>query len=261
MSLLAKFNEVVVDNVSRLSANDREVCEKFQTDYDDFLRFSKAHIEFHEANPIDNYFFTNNHAVKDIESAMKDRKGSFISNLVHHFHKTYNVTLDSRSIQEKYENVEPLHYDSIVEEVFEQLGGQSFEEKAIRELKGKTVKAVYSRDELSLKGKKISIPNLVYCAGYSSEYRLSYSDTDVKTVFKALSHYLYGAFDMKYPFNHFYKMLESYDYQKEKFEKYETGEDKVLSLKIFKNHKLDIEFESKEYAEQFARDYLGYNPS
>lgn len=267
MNLLNKFQAVTIQNDTRISEIDRKYCEKQERMYKEaitamnntleiFKTIHKLHVEDKGESIHYHYEYIDHHEdIRHTEERSKKIKNNFISNIVGHFERVYNVTLEKSKIRDKY-NIS-VTYQDIVNEIFEQLGGFNFEEKAVKELKDKCKETIYSLDKVTIKKNKLTIIDFVWWDHYSWEgKKLGYSDSKVSPLFRGLSHFETGETETLFYYRSIYKELHEGERKYDIFSKYEIGYNLVNSIKVFKNGKIEIEFQTNEQAEQFKREYL-----
>lgn len=206
---------------------------------------------------------------------------SFIQNVVVHFNKKYHMTLDSSTVSESLLPREPdikhgnwkqekeaieeyqdklesliLRYEDIIDLLFVQLNGHTFQEQAIFELKNKCHGAVWSSSqnpEFELKKDTLRLTSFAcsYSNWYSSRpWELS---EGTKNVLRGIAHYETGTFSI-YP-QSLSDLLAEYRIDNDVIPF--SGCEKVKQLKMFKNRRVDIKFTTAGYASQFVSEYLG----
>lgn len=166
--------------------------------------------------------------------------------------KAYNESLNNLA----------LKYSDILDQVFIQLGGFTFKDKAVQELKDAAHKAGWN----SYNGKKayeqkkavLSFPGYAchfdgwYEEYHKGEHQIELTDS-MKAVIRALAHFDLGIMsDFPYRFS----VLLGYNWRTDDTEM-PFHLDKLKSIKCFKNGRVDVRFTSEAYARQFAEEYLG----
>ncbi|MCY8738151.1 hypothetical protein P8881_19435 [Bacillus haynesii] len=261
MSLLDKINNVTVNNTNRISEIDRKYCEN------QYSQYSKAQEALGHAFSIikkvyeqqineEESFLCKYDDIRHMEERISRIKRRFILNITSHFSRQYNVTLDSESIDEKYDS--DLTHENIISEIFEQLGGYSFEEKAVTEIIEATRNTIYNFDKkVIIKKASLSIADYVRWDLWSfSGFRISW-DSKLGTFFQALSHFENGSVETLYLLKSMIEHLKKGSNHYDIFSKYEFKVfNKIKSIKVFKNGKITIEFSSNEQANEFANTYL-----
>lgn len=267
-SLLSKFNSVTIQNDTRISELDRKYCENQEKMFKEavtamnnalelFKTIHKLHTE--EKGKSEHYhyeYIDHHHDIRHTENRLKEIKNNFINNIISHFQRAYNVTLESGGIKIKYDiNVT---YDNIVDEIFNQLGGFNFEEKAVNELIAACKDTIYRNDKITIKKNKLTINDFVW---WDSTWtwdglRIGYSDKKVSPLFKGLSHFETGSTETLFYFANIYSQLTKGSKHHDIFSKYEIGYNLVEAIKFFKNGKIEIVFQTNQQAEEFKRIYL-----
>lgn len=158
----------------------------------------------------------------------------------------------------------PLRYEQIVDEIFIQLGGFSFQERAMNEFLERTWNCCHNRysedeekfeiknDTLRLSGYWISVDENKWMTHPVPEYKPS---EDMKTLLHALAYYEYGRMDEGH---RWFPELFKYDTKENQFDLSYMG--KLKSIKFFKNGRVDIKFRSAAYAQEFVEQYLRRKP-
>lgn len=150
-----------------------------------------------------------------------------------------------------------LTYNDVLDQIFIQLGGRTFIEQALEEIKEKCHSAAWEtyhgKPEYEVKNDTIRFTG--YFCSYDNWYsheKWSLFD-NMKNILRALAFFETGMVG-SYPQN--IALLLGYgdkEYSTVAF----TDCTKINQLKMFKNHRVDVKFTSKEFAEQFADEYLG----
>lgn len=265
-TLLNKFDMVTIENDTRISEFDRKYCEKQERMYNEAVTAMKQTLElfkgiyenYSDSDKKNYKHYIDSHSdIRHIEDRLTDFKNSFIHRIISHFEKTYNVTLRDSDINRKYKDIE-VTYNNIVDEIFEQLGGFNFEEKAVNELIKACKETVYNDTKIKVTKNKLSIQDFVYWQSYSwdNSYTIGYSDGKVNSLFKALSHFEEGSTDTLFYYDQIYEQLNAGSREYDILSKFEIGYNIVESIKFFKNGKVEIVFQTHEQAQQFATTYL-----
>ncbi|MFK3936640.1 hypothetical protein ACI2JA_03870 [Alkalihalobacillus sp. NPDC078783] len=264
MDLLSKLAKVEIKNDTRVSKKDRLFCEQEEEKYKEALELNKKVIELME--PIadkykqyeSDYSFTKYITLRDIrkiENEIDTLRYMFASSVVDYFKKAYNVSLESKDIPDLYG--EKIIYNNILDEIFKQLGGFSFTQKAEDELVKNAQNTIYRDDKVQIRKNKLSITNYIYWRdGWNGSKELSWNDSTATPFLVALSHYDAQIYEMTNYFRNVYTMLRDGDEKHDIFSKLELGYNKVKTMKFFKNGKVEIEFQSYEQAVQFFEKYL-----
>ena len=178
MGLLDKLEQVEIKADSRLPEDDLMFCETQQQAYDESCRalreirqqWKKAIQAQRDLLGIGQdgslpYFGSNyRFGITDLNRELEKFHSRFISELTQHFNEKYSVTISTDAIKEHLIPAEPdpyrcdmdtskeyhrnlrdlsLHYEDVVDQMFIQLDGLSFVERAFQELRTKCHKAAY----------------------------------------------------------------------------------------------------------------------
>lgn len=285
LNLLEKFENVEIKNDTRLNDEDLKVVEGYQEQFDKFKKQFLKYENFYIKNPLDapiyekeyNYNATQSNKMLEslCENFMKDGC-EFISRIYRYFQDKYNVSLENNFNKGteyciKYRKLEALkrmkfyknelNYNIIIDDIFVQLDGFDFNSKAEQELK-QNFKSLFSyrngNNDSSLKNKKVSIKSFFYIDSFDRKWRQNrvsyYSKNNFEILGKILTHFEYGTIHNAIK-NTTNRISEGEGDRL--FEKYELIFDKIDSIKLYKNGKLDINFSSGQYARDFAKEYCG----
>lgn len=301
MSLLDKFNSIEVKADTRISERDREFCMAYHEAYvkgraalkslrqlvEEYLNDQQSIIS--RVVPKDemydrSFFLGDSVHVHDITSCLRNAHHVLISALVSYFERTYKVSLEASEIEEVllpkepdryasynsaeykeyYEAVESteLKYEDILDQIFIQLDGFSFQEKALNELKQKAHDAAWNRyyGNKCYEQKKAVISFAHYACSFDSWYEEYYHGeheiqlTDgMKNVIRALAYFECGTADnIPWTLN----TLLGYQWRTYNTEM-QLGLEKLKSIKCFKNGRVDVRFTSEAFAREFAEMFLG----
>jgi len=255
--ILSKFDDIEVKNSSRISSDDQTFCEDQERNYNEFIKFSNDYLGYLKENSLSNSFYNSESLINEMNKTRDCKKDDYISKVVSYFKNKYKVTLDSKSIQKKYDI--NINHDTIVNEIIEQLGGYNFVDKAEKEIKDE-FKNELRHDKIKIKNVKISIDDFFYIDSFDLKYKsysVSYgSDEKFYKLFKAMSHFLYKSSENF--FNELYEVIT----RKNNDDVFRTHDifnnDIIKTLKIYKNGKIDLEFSNAEHMRKFAKEYCGY---
>jgi len=254
-ALLEKFNDIEIKNNSRIDQEDQQFCELFNNIYSETLECYQNTLNtlimlYNKQIPLvkDSYQLSiSMYGDFSISGVMKDIhkiKEHFISKVCYHFMRKYSVTINNDAIYKKYKDKEMewhrkenpdktlnpnlieyvyLDYNMILDEIFIQLNGFSFWEKAIDEIKKKALTPLHWSDwrkhwNYEVKGKTIKFRN------------------NVDHIMPAL--FFYDSNETK--------LIDCYSFQK------------VDNFKYYENGNTNIKFINAQYALEFAKKYLGY---
>jgi len=276
--ILSKFDNIEINNNSRISADNEVFCKEQENIYKKLVEsYNKFSLELQEISVISNehgkkygtqteiYFHEKPtayyHSLKpsEIDKTINKMKEQYIKSVCVYFSDKHNVTIDDDKISKKYD--QNVTYDNIIDEIFLQLGGFTFEEKAVKEIKDATIKLLEYKinNSFTIKNNKIAITNFFYIDSIDAKYgtvRISYNYRDnFKVLLTAITH-----FESNQTENIYTELLNGFNKYKndELIKEHELNNIKAKSLKLFKNGKIEILFKSAQDARQFAKEYCGY---
>ena len=146
-----------------------------------------------------------------------------------------------------------IPYTDILDQIFIQLGGFSFQDKALLEMKERCHKAAWSsyKGEKEYEQKKAVLSFTGYACHYSSWGRGMQLSDGMKHIMEALSYFETGVMgNVMYPLSSFC------GYEFENFD-VSVDSEKIKSVKCFKNGRVDIRFQSEALAREFSETFLG----
>lgn len=207
---------------------------------------------------------------------LSDAQNNYISGIFSYFSNKYNVSLENtferydlsrqvrrNSAKEPIKDivVDFIDYHTVLEKIFDQLGGMSFREKAEKEIKDILKKKSYNehRDnwEIKVKGDKFTYTG-GYCYKDWGDYYKFSSIEWLGAFLDALSFIAYGKKIRITPlsklYDSYYVELSEDDFQNG-FTAISVG---VNHIKFFKNGRVDVTFKDAEFCRMFAREWCGY---
>lgn len=217
-----------------------------------------------------------------INSHIESLHRTLIDNIVHHFNSVYNVSASSSEIAANLLPSKPdryriydeqknkafheqlrsitVHYQDIVDQIILFLGGRSFAEQAFYELTEKCHQGAWNlyQKHAEYEQKKNVIRFTYYHCSFEdwrSSGQWEVSDS-MKKILRGLAHYETGTYDI-YPYG--FSDLLGYGRLNSSECEFSTCE-KVKSLKMYKNGRVDVKFATEEMASKFVEDYLGLVP-
>ena len=268
--ILSKFNDLEFENTDRIEQVDKKFCEKQQQHYNEAIKIINDFIStFKEVSGIDlldkkRYNQESKNKYLDwykfdkIAELARETKQKFINDIIWHFSQKYSITINSDIIIKKYDfNVT---YDNLIDEIFIQLDGFTFMEKADKEIKDKLTNEI-RYDKIKINNNKFTVLNFASFekSWNGKDYRITYYGRDrLVAFFKALTHYDSGKTSIYNDFLEFvnYNNDQTKDYWFTEFDF--SYKKKVQMIRFYKNGKIDVKFKSHEQAKQFAKDYCGY---
>lgn len=295
MNLLTKFDSVEIKADTRISESDRIFCEAHQAAYDS-ARTSLQELEFFWNDMLDQqrelltptgessetYLVTyNGLKLSDdiIQKQIHSLHPLFICQLASHFSRTYHFSINTNDIVDNLVPQKPtdrwvenykelikkytqdldelsLRYSDVLEQIFLQTGGRAFSEQALLELKEKCHEAswITSNGTPRFEQKK----SVIQLTGYACSCRSQYSGdiwelTDrTKNILRGIAHFETDSFNL-IPAS-LSRALNRYDSLDNPYEFPDCK--KILSLRMFKNGRVDLKFTSEAHASQFIEEYM-----
>lgn len=293
MSLLDKFEQVEIKADARISPADLNYCKTHQEAYekarislaDLAKQITKMNDEQEEilSSVEDKYYRdvylgeSKSSKVNNTYADLDSTHVSFISRITSYFESRYKVSIERNVIEENLLPKKPkngwqrnedewieynnqcrtliLHYEDILDQIFIQLGGFSFEEKALTELKQAAHEAAWNKyhGTKEFEQKKATISFTSYACHFDSWYKnphIKLSD-GMRNIIKAAAYFEYGTQEY---LGHNFSELCGYNFD---CTVYEFDLEKVKQVKCFKNGRVDIKFTSEAFARQFVEEFLG----
>lgn len=292
-NIFEKLSAVQITPDNRITDADRQFCEAHEKAYHqakEGLQNIKEQWEnlqmqqteslrdvLPEKNSHYSYIYVEGVKAKDFLNAIERLHSVFIERLVRYFNSTYHVEIDYSPIQEFLLPKAPDRYDSttqekenfhaqmqslllgykdVLEQIFIQLGGRTFAERALDEIKEKCHSAAWNsyNKEAAFILRNDTLQLSSYACSCDDWYDPPKWELQSKTkdILRGIAHFELGVFG-QYPST--ISGILGYDNRANPHIFYDCK--KVEQLKMFKNGRVDIKFASKEYAEQFVSDYLG----
>ena len=293
MNALDKLNAVQIEADNRISETDRQFCEAHQAAYMDAkaslneLEYMWTDIVSRQSkllepaaavwNNVQKYTYLPQFSEQDIRNQLEKLNDLFISNLVRYFNSRYKVSLDADSIidmllphkpKKDYfspntEAVTEYHqklrtmtvdYKEVLEQIFVQLGGRTFLERALDEIKEGCHKAAWhtysGKAEYELKNDTV---RFTYGCRFDTIFEKWSLNDSMKEILRGLAYFETEALGY-YPAG--IANLLDWSYKEEPVISFSTYT-KLQSLRMFKNGRVDIKFKSKDYASRFVSEFLG----
>ena len=294
MNLVEKINQVKIKADTRISGADRAFCERQQRAYDaarealrkldftwtDCISQQKMILDGEQAYT---YYLGNDCNLKTacFRDELERLHEHFINRLTSYFARTYSVDLSAQSIterllpsnsskgifeREKAEEAEAayhkamrelaLRYTDVLDQIFIQLGGRSFQERAFWEIQQRCCSAVwntYKNEPQYVQQKDIIHFYCHFCSCDADWTPPRWSMTDrAKNVLWGVVHFETGSYTMvPAVLSDFF----SYRDVRQACTDFH-GYSKLRQIRLFKNGRMDIRFASSELAEQFIDIYL-----
>lgn len=254
-ALLEKFNDIEIKNVSRIDQEDQQYCELFNQIYSETLEAYKNTLNtlimlYNKQIPLvkNSYDLSvsiyGDFSISEVVKHIHNIKEHFISKICYHFMRKYNVTINDDAIIKKYKDIELtyhkrenpdktlnpnlieyvyLDYSMILDEIFIQMDGYTFWEKAIDEIKIKAYMPLHWYDYRK-------------CWNYEVKGKTIKFRDNINNIKPAL--YFYDSNETQ--------IIDCFTFNK------------VDNFRYFDNGNTDIKFIKPEYALEFAKKYLGY---
>lgn len=285
MDLLEKFNAIEVKATNRISEADKGFCERSQTAYEtsltfytELLRLSTQMKEAQEGlsgNDLKGYMISRQDVNIDedaVERHLDNLQECFIRNIVNYFCGTYAINIESRKILRSFkkddssESAEesaapkqrkPIRYEEIVDLIFREMDGRSFEEYAMYQLRADCKKAVGGIGGYYERKKAVICFRDSFCYVITrdryryTEYEWNLKD-NAKSIIRALAHFETGKF-ADYP--GFIAHLVTEGTSSTELLGFYYCE-KLEELKMYKNGRMDVRFVSPALAVEFDEKYL-----
>jgi hypothetical protein len=253
--MLEVFENVKIENKNRIENEDKQFCEKFNLIYTETLEcyknildslislYNKQIVTVNNTYDIDVSIYGDfgiNEAIKSIVKLNEN----FIHKICYHFSQKYTISIDVDKICDKYKHIEmPYHskenkdktlklnlieyvyidYNMILDEIFLQLNGLNFLEKAVDEIK-----------------QKAKMPLRWY--SYRNHWNYEVKGKTIK---------------FKVNIKHVYPVLYYYDNNETTLIDYFTH-NKIDDYTSYDNGNTNIKFYNSADALEFAKRYLGY---
>ena len=300
MDLLSKFSSIEIKPDARISETDRTFGQAHQAAYDaaraslqeleffweDMQRQQQEALASTGNVPSESYLTTYGKlrlSERDIQEQRRSLHPAFIDRLASYFSSAYHLTIQTEDIKDNLLPHKPyhsspqeyrpqmeeytaamdslsLHYTEILEQIFLQTGGRELAESAVCELKEKCRRAAWdsagSKARFTLKKASLQLD-------FACCYRLHYQNYGAWEIFQRAVDILKGiAYFEAEGFSgipdSLAQALHSGDHSKNCFTF--PGCVKVQSMKLYKNHRIDIKFHTEEHARKFVEEYLGTVP-
>ncbi|MCD3319504.1 hypothetical protein G8V07_11470 [Clostridium botulinum D/C] len=292
MEFLNKFDNIEIKNDTRVPAEDLKVIEGYSKEFEEYRNRVLQYELLFKNKPLNPPLYGEDHCYSDLgqenfleyfySGFIKDCK-KFANKIIYYFKNKYQIELisyfeperheycfnSSNKYEEKLNFYKNLTHDTVLDSIFEQLGGFDLNSKMERETKDNMKKLCIScKDEerVQLSKNKITLKNIAIVT-YDSvwrEYEIDYNyDDNLTTFINAINYFESRSVNISKLNTIFYHNNGTgginQEFVKNRiFEKIQLNFNKIKSIIFFKNRRIDIEFTSGQYALEFARDYCGY---
>lgn len=266
-SALDKILNVEVSYLSKLPQVDQVACLKIMSEYNDsFNQLSYYYKEFSDrlekgetkgVSESSYQYFSFKGSLEIIKRNLKHVKDIHFRSITRHFIEVYNFDKNFfKSLEVSFEKEDcfvPLDLEKILRFIFSQTSG--LVSAGFENVKNYLKNRIWKADRVSVKNSKLSIADFVWFDSYSWNGPRLETDREGKYVYNiilAFSYFDYGNFENT---NKFLEVLphEVYSRSTISFEQtYQVPSDNIVSMKFFKNRRLDITFKSAELCKKFV---------
>lgn len=272
MDILNIFNDIEIKNTNRLGGEDLEFCQLQEKIYNKIyniyenLSQSIQEVNNNEVKELNEKFkytsanythtFTNaityEHRIGDLKNNINKLSHNIISGITSYFSHKYNVEIDYEKIINMAKD-KRIDYNFVVDLIFEQLGGFSFEDKSkqqiIDKLKEDTKQYSREKQKVTVKNNKVIIIDFLYGDSWNKNKLSYHSYKKLENLFNAVNSYCHNEQNSEY-------IKELYNIQS--FGEYELNFSCCTSTKFYKNGKVDLVFSNGIKALEFANEYTNY---
>lgn len=279
MDLEGLFDNIEIENNNRLNKEDQEKMNQFDEILKDLQKNGQKYIDFYRENKLYNYSSRSENNKEEVKISIWSFEENFvqkvlfkeienlINNVIYYFKEKYNVkleykehskdySLDSRiaKAEENFKYFMNIAIDDILNDIFEEMGGMSFNDKALDESKSVIINSCKRCTDV--RGINVNVADFLYYDSFYTQYGNYQNRHEEKIIhlFKLVSYENTGELVNNYEY--ITKPLNSHD---NKFiGEYEINDSILKSFKTFKNGKVQLKFNSGSQALSFAKKYLGY---
>ena len=271
MDLLEKLNNVEVKIIDRFPPEDMEYCRQAEKDYQSAYNiYSEFAYIVEETNEqirlLSDIIYTQ--TIDEHKDKVVNCNEWFISKICGYFGKKYAVTVEAPSWKiyeedkwgDKYkiDCYDAVSLQYILDSIYEQMGGMSFEEKAFTELKEDARESIITyngKPKYRIQGLKLIIDEFYrsHKDGIWERYMASIEKKH-RSFFKALTHFEYGYYDIsqKYNFLCDYRLDENNGV----YDKHIISSLIINSIRVYKNGKVEIDFKDYKTVIKFMDTYF-----
>lgn len=283
MDLEGLFDNIEIENNNRLNKEDQEKMNQFDEILKDLQKNGQKYIDFYRENKLYNYSSRSENNKEEVKISIWSFEENFvekvlfkeienlINNVIYYFKEKYNVKLEYKEhskdyslssritkAEENFKYFMNIKIDDIVNDIFEEMGGMSFNDKSLDESKSAILGACrsYNRTLTDVKGVNVNISDFLYYDVWGKdwgEYRNT-SQEKIIHLFKLISYENTNELSNNYEFI----TTPLNNYNNKFIGEYEINDSILKSFKTFKNGKIQLKFNSGSQALSFAKKYLGY---
>lgn len=278
--LLAKFDEVVVEDTLNIAEADLGFCERMQKLYDEkiselslweeklnalkdempqpeFIKIrtynynridvDKDYTLFRDAqekNPFSKGSFSLLYDLNWIRKTKIDLEEVLIIQLLYYFNNAYNLSTHIKSDffrNEEGELVKEVRFELIVKEIIDQVGGMDLTEVGINRMKEAFRSQVAYKERIIITDTKITINDYFWFSSSWNGIKWRYDDTRLHHLISAMSFYEFGILKDNCPELQFSSEQSVYFGEFYEFDTYK----KIAKMKVYKNGRMDLVFHTK----------------
>lgn len=255
MNLLNKFENVKIDTLEFIDAEDQTICKGLENECIRATESVDSVLNLLDLNPFKNQYYNNWELVKQLESGKKGMIIKFANDIKKHFESKYNVTIFPFDA----EGFKKIDYVEIVDDIIARLGGFDFKEKAYLEIKKNIEKNIYL-PHVNVKNINIRIKSFI--AFEPAIFKVGFwnlkSDRTLKEPFYALEYFESKSVTLR-------KELDAFRFNNSRDNWFEPfifeSMTKIREIKFFKNNSIQLKFDSNASAIEFAKTFLKYSES
>lgn len=273
--LLAQVEAIEIDNIERISQEDRELCQlvqkccnetldQLEESYRKMMEDSKPYIDdetviikFDETYWLKNDDwnldsvegrFKNRQYIscmneKVIRKLFREACRIFLTSIIDHFNKKYGITVPYSDMYNDVPDIKTFNpsfrpqYNDVVDMVIAHLGGRTFAQTMEDEVYAKALED-YERERMSIKGNSIAIEHYAHSGYFDSE--LTYDTCrKIERLYDAIC-YMFTEAKCGYGI----QTLLCTNHRPEQGKKYDCILPEIKSFQFFKNDKMEIKFHS-----------------
>lgn len=259
LNLLNKFDNIEIQTHDKISQEDKEFCENqqfvYDKAYDCFMNVKEQYSNMgSEIAKVSDNCTRYIYYLDDIKKYIKDMNFKFLCNIYYYFERTYKLELDVYKKEKKFKVENRFNYHEIIDLIIEEIGGFSFEEATIVQLK-EAIRKATQYHKIEVKKDTIVFEKLIYWS-YDKRWDKDYNTYKFENFMKVLE--AIQMFDTKKDIN----TPKWYGCDTKYFERLENpmtiDGDMLKQIKLFKNGKVEMKFNSNENAVKFAKEWCSY---
>lgn len=262
-SLLERLEAIQIDRRDAVDALDQAFMDRQEALYreavevlTDVKRRMEAIFASYDGDEDRNKdgYISRHHDIYRVEQRLKEIREQFIGRIVGHFADRYKVRLSTDQVIRELDGQEATA-KAILECIHHQLGGRTFQELAIHQVKAALAERTQYRKP-EIKGCRVSFPRFVYPDFSLPDHpHISWRDQeDLHVLLRALQLFGNGRLELSWPFT---APLEAVSdtWRHDPFQRFDLGSGKVRTFRLYKNGKVEVGFASNELASQFVAEY------